>query len=235
MTQYSDHRDEDRASATINELSKQAWKELKALLQEVPLEERIERWKQRYEERLIEQFKWLDNQSAKVGEWHVVASKTQAVTELEQGYQIDQRFAELLADAALVNLDAFELASELIAANLEGAVDTPAVLRLLGAKVLRGTIQAPPKPAHRPTNNWVRDYLITEAIETARLMGINPTRNEATMLECGISLVHDALSEVWPDGISYDRVAKIWSASKAFDPGVSRLNSAIANLLQTPE
>jgi hypothetical protein len=63
--------------------------------------------------------------------------------------------------------------------------------------VASGGEERPIKPGRDPAANIVRDALIAHAVEavTQQWIGMRPTRNNATTVECGCSIVKKALEE----------------------------------------
>jgi hypothetical protein len=220
-----------------NERRRNLWKKLRKLQGELPLDWKVSWWKREYRADLVQQLRDIETGNLPIGMWHLIGAIPGAVEPDEPGYRIDERFAEWLVEATSEDVDAHNLACELVAANLKADLVIPASLRSFGADVLVGITSKPKKPQGRPQTNWYRDFVIVDAIERARLMGIKPTRNETTDPEiyCGVSLVHEAVAEVWVDEISYERVRQIWTERKKFEASVARLQLAIGNLQQDPE
>lgn len=237
MTDSTDPKGTSLPDDFDNERRLALWKKLQKLQNNVPLQQKVAKWKREYRRDIVQQFRDIKNGEHSVGLWILVGAIPGAVETAGTGYLIDERVAEWLAEAASEDIDAYQLACELVAANLRADLVIPAPLRSFGANVLVGITSKPKKPQGRPQTNWYRDFVIVDAVERARLLGINPTRNEATdpATDCGISLVQEALAEVWNAGLSFESVNRIWNNRKKFDPSKLQLELAIGTLLQDPD
>src|SRR6056297_1830574 len=106
-----------------NERRRKLWKKLQG---DLPLEEKVSCWKREYRADLVQQLRDIETGNLPIGMWHLIGAIPGAVEPDEPGYRIDERFAEWLAEATTEDMDAHNLACELVAANLKADLLIPA-------------------------------------------------------------------------------------------------------------
>lgn len=114
---------------------------------------------------------------------------------------------ERLVLIAHENKIAYDAAIEMGAKLLRECSEIPPPLAWFLAAVIEGKASRPKKGNGK---NYLRDWLICSMVEDLAVMGLNPTRNEATEgKKSGCDLVAEVLSE---EGviISADAVRKVW-------------------------
>jgi hypothetical protein len=78
--------------------------------------------------------------------------------------------------------------------------------------VLRQSRSSPKKRGRHQDRDRLRNQFIADAVETLRLRGFIPTRNDTSVEECGCSIVSMALAELEIQ-LSEKSIARIWGKS----------------------
>lgn len=228
MSEHQDKRKTSRDSANSDPQQMRAAKRLKQLQREIPIGERLSNWRTQCSVRLVNHLKAARERQEPISVWEVIGSETGWVSNLDGGYDVDESFAFRLVDAALTDEQAFEFVRHLASVNVSQAQPLPEALRLFSAGIVSGSYKSPAK-ASRPITNWYRDFCIIRAIKCAERFGISATMNDATYGICGVTLVHEALSEVWQAPITSERVKDIWVKRKNFKKDFIDLECALGS------
>lgn len=193
---------------------KKAAKQIKKIVRSRPESTRLQEWWDQYGHPLTRAFQRLrDPADEPVSVWDIIRQETNWLEVIGNTFDVDERFADHLVASAAEDPTAFDLASEICSTNVLYDGPLPDSLRFFAHKVLAGD-SIRPTARGRPAQNWYRDLLIIEGVEGAVRLGFPASMNTASdpNRHCGVTLVQNALGQVWSAPLSIETIDKIWKS-----------------------
>ena len=184
---------------------------LKRLLDSKTRTEKADIWWTWHGNSLVETIRQLSGGSSLI---EALAFAGGQITKHGEALLVDEEFAASLAERALDDPDAYDLALKVCAINLNAGVEIWEPLRTISASALSKLIDRPAKRGRTRTKNWERDILILRGILSATQYDLPVSTSYGSENIGAIPLVLEAFGKAEHKSVTRETITQVWKNRK---------------------